>query len=188
MTKTQKPARTKQSVETQTEENLPAVREATEVAVYDYGDDAGSGFTSMSPHDLDDLPQLRVLNALSAPLNSYKADFIRDAKAGQLWDTGRNKVMDSAVIVPAYEVRLWSETDSNGYTLRKIVCERQPEGVHFDKDGYYLDGSPIEESRLLFCLLVEAGSAPSPVLLPFKNTRVRVALACPTALTTQDGF
>lgn len=75
--------------------SVPSQR-ATELAAYDFGDDAGAGTEGMRIEE-QLTPFLSVLQGLSPQTNSSKPEFVENARMGMLYNSAVNAVYDGAV-------------------------------------------------------------------------------------------
>lgn len=155
------------------------------LVAYDYGKDAGAGFSAMTSADFK-IPFLSVLQALSPQVNGENP--MPDAKAGMLFDTVSGKLYDGKkgiTLVVVGRKHVWAEwaprAQGGGFrgqhatdeplvlNAPKKLKDGKPTLVRLTKDGNEL----VETFYLYAVVLGEDGTTPvGAIVVPLTSTKI----------------
>ena len=145
----------------------------TELAVVDFGDDAGKGMENISP-DERKIPFIRILQSNSPECEEGNAKFMPNAKAGLFINTSTKALYSKLIMIPAARDHKFIE-----YTPRAIgggfVAVHKPDDqlilmlrakhgkfgklphniTKRDQTGQALDGTEIVESFELYSIFID---------------------------------
>jgi len=175
------------------------------VATYDYGDAAGEGFEGTTINDLS-IPFISVLQALSPQLED---DSIEGAKAGQLFNTVTQRVVQQPLIViPVLREESWvvwkPRAAGGGLVDRWEPSDQRVKAVLAKNGGSRIppkgadgktvpfsdgNGNDVIETHYVYCLIMdeEAEVVEGYCVIPFSSTKIKVYRDWTTDLFTQKG-
>lgn len=152
---------------------------------FDYGKDAGAGFTAMTSADFK-IPFLSVLQALSPQVNGEAP--LPEAKAGMLYDTVSGKLYDGKAgitLVVAGRKHVWAEwaprTAGGGFRGQHAADSKLVLGApKKKKDGKDTlvrltpDGNELVETFYLYAVVLDADQVTpvGAVVLPLTSTKI----------------
>ncbi len=151
---------------------------------------SGVGFEDTSSQDII-IPRVSVLQPLSPQLVKSKPEFIKGASAGQIVDTGVNKVFDTVTLVPCYYARVyleWAPRESGkGLVKNHGTDDSILNQTTHDEDtnrDVLENGNYVVETATYYCLLID-GDDVRPVFVPMASTQLKAARRWMTLLTAE---
>jgi hypothetical protein len=161
-----------------------AKKTASDVAVYDYGEDAGAGFENQTQADIT-IPFIAVLQALSPQVKDPSDGGVEGAKQGMLHNSVTDELFDGkagVLFVPAYTEHLfteWVPRDAGGGFVGRhevdsdIVKAAKSASTEFGK--YTTEsGNQLAETFYVYGVLCPEGAALEPIVLGFTSTKIKV--------------
>jgi hypothetical protein len=161
------------------------------VEVYDYGEDAGSGFEGQTMADIA-IPFLTVLQKMSPQCDSTT---LAGAKPGMLFNTVTEELWDGEeglVFVPAYTENVfveWVPRDKGGGFVgvhnisSEVVTKAKSSAEEF---GRYVteEGNELQETFYVYgVLLDDEGNSSQMITIAFTSSKIRVYKKWNTKLT-----
>ncbi len=164
---------------------LTAQSPGSELAVYDYGTDAGKGLENIS-RDEYAIPFVYVLDAKSPQCSPPSAGGIPGAKAGALYNTATGELYDGekgALFIPVHRAEEYGEwiprrQDGSGGGFVGVRSANDPLVLELQaKHGMFgklptSDGHELVQTYKLYGMLVGDDGVGSPALVPFKSTGI----------------
>ena len=99
-------SRAREDLPPQQQALAPLSDQPTDLAVYDFGEDAGSGLEDVGM-DEQLTPFLTILQGLSPQLNRSKSEYVPEARMGMIYNTATKACYDGDVGIPI--VSVWRE-------------------------------------------------------------------------------
>lgn len=154
-----------------------------ELQVYDYGDDAGSGFEGQTPDHLA-IPFIAVLQKGSPQVEN---DSPPGAKSGNLFNTVTEELYDEVFFVPAYKEHVFVEwvprTKGGGFVdvhlpSSDVVKDAKKAARDANADfGKYVspDGNDLVETFYVYGALTDEKAEPNGefAVLAFSSTKIK---------------
>lgn len=163
---------------TEKKKNVPAKKaaETKDVSSYDYGDHAGKGYENQTREDIA-IPFLAVLQKGSPQL-----DTMVDAKAGMLFNTVTEELMDSMLMVPVLTTHTFVEwvprAEGGGFVAvhqidSEVVAKAKEASTEFGK--YKMpDGHDLVESFYIYAVLCDDAQPLGYAVLAFSSKKIKV--------------
>jgi len=182
-----------------TEKNELARKEAAGVlAKADFGDFSGMGFENQTSNDMV-IPFIGLLQALSPQVQDSDPSRIKEAKAGDLFNT----VTQELIPAPAYFVPCctdnvyveWVPRDSGGgfagiHTLDSDIVGIARQSAASFNELKTPEGNDLIETFYIYGLLLEGPDdkeSVSPIVLAFTSTKIKIYKRLMTTLRTIKG-
>lgn len=170
----------------------------SELAVADFGADAGEGMENVSADEMR-IPFLYILASNSPQVKGVAQGGVAGAQQGMLMNMGTGELFDAATpakgvtFVPVHRDHNYVEfTPKNlggGFVAvyppddEKILKMRAEQGKYGkltdpfpakrDSQGQLTEGTEISETFYLYGLIVDENGGTSPVVIPFKSTQIK---------------
>lgn len=162
--------------------DVPAAGENLLPAVLDYGQDAGVGFEEMGSNELQ-IPFLALLQDLSPQVTGADGKEIRGARAGMLLNTVTGELLGTEVVfVPCARQHIFTawrpRSEGGGFRGRFAAADPlvQKAIAGSPTFGKYktAEGDELQETFYLYGLVVRKDEPPSPVVIAFASTKIRI--------------
>lgn len=170
------------------ESSAVAERPTAEVAVFDFGADAGAGFENQTQEDIV-LPFLKILEGLSPEVSKKVGEGgVKDARAGMLFNTVTEELIDGEKgieIIPALTEHVfveWKPRKQGGgfvgvHQLDSTVVKDAKAGAKrfgdfstkYNEATGEPEGNELNETFYVYGIVAETGN---PVVLAFTSTRI----------------
>lgn len=152
-----------------------------ELAVFNYGTDAGAGYEDQTSDDVQ-VPFIAVIQDLSPQHKKKRAEYIEGAEVGDLFNTVTNELVPQGFEFIAFMrdhcfVEWIPRDKGGGFVARheresEIVRRAKAESRKF---GKYTtpDGNDLQETFYVWGLAIINGT-PTPAIIAFTSTKIKV--------------
>lgn len=153
------------------------------LAVFDYGDDAGSGFQNQTNADIQ-IPILAIIQAQSPQIQKSKPEFLEAAQVGMLYNPVTNEVIDGdtgLLFVPAvtdHRYMEWIPRDSGGGLVAShdldsdVVAAARATGAK--PNDFKVGENDLTETYYIYGVLVDEVGPTMPVILAMTKSKIKV--------------
>lgn len=147
----------------------------------------GTGFENVRQQDVL-IPRLTILQGLSPQVIPSKSQYDKEARVGDIYDTGMSQIFKSVHILPLHFVVQWLEWAPRSSTKGLIAIHDEPPA----KDKYVInekgqmitkEGNLIQETAQIYCLNLDANGR--PCFIPFSSTQLKKARKLMTYATNE---
>lgn len=147
----------------------------------------GTGFENVRQQDVL-IPRLTILQGLSPQVIPSKSAYDKEARVGDIYDTGMSQIFKSARILPLHFVTQWLEWAPRSSTKGLVHIHDEPpakEKYTLNEKGQMItkEGNLIQETAQIYCLNLEANGR--PCFIPFSSTQLKKARKLMTYATNE---
>ncbi len=155
-----------------------------ELAVFNYGEDAGAGFQNQTQDDIQ-IPILGIMQDMSPQTKKSAPEFIEGAEVGMLFNPVTEELVDGAVGILA----VFSTTDhcftewiprkkGGGFVGRheldsEVVAAARASGAKIN-EFMTAAGNELVETYYIYGILVAEDGVPAPIILAMTKSKIKV--------------